>query len=90
MAVVTAGVHHAGHLRPHRPAVVGLLDRQRVQVGPQQQSRSRPIAFEPGDHPGPGHSASMLQAQGGEFVGDQGRGGVLGEGQFRPPVQSSA
>ena len=88
VAVVAAGVHHAGSLR----AILGvadLLDGQRVDVGANQQRAPGSIASGPAqhaDHALATHMVARLQPQLAQTVGDGGGGLAFLERKLRMRV----
>jgi hypothetical protein len=90
VAVVAAGVHHPRVLRAVRDLVC-FLDRQRVDVGPQQHGPARSCAAGAPDQggdasrgdPGP----NILGTESTQPLGDEARRLFFVEGEFRVLVQ---
>ena len=81
VAVVAAGVHHAGVAAGIGQAG-GLVDRQGVHVGAQAEPALAVAAHQPADDAGAAEAALHLVAPGLQLLGHQGRGAVLVEGEL--------
>jgi hypothetical protein len=87
VAVVTAGVHHAGTLRPVG-RVAALLDRQRIHVGAKQRHGTRPRAAQRCQHAGLADSGlQRIERQRTQALGDERRRIEFEHGQFGLRVQ---